>query len=111
MDVIEQAAGHVTIVEPRGRIDSAAAGEFGACLARLLNDGRYQLVVDLKSISYISSAGFRQLLIASRSIQQKNGRLALCGIAGEVKRLFDIGAFEELFVIYPTREESITRMQ
>jgi anti-anti-sigma factor len=111
MDVIEQAAGTITIVEPRGRIDSAAAREFGACLARLLNDGRHQLVIDLKSISYISSAGFRQLLIADRSTRQKNGKLALCGIAGEIKRLFDIGAFDDLFVIYPTREESITRMQ
>ena len=35
-----------------------------------------------------------------------------CGaIAGEIKRLFDIGALDDLFVIYPTREESITRMQ
>jgi len=111
MDVIEQAAGAITIVEPRGRIDGAGAREFGACLARLLKNGRHRLVIDLKSISYISSAGFRQLLIADRSTRQKNGKLALCGIAGEIKRLFDIGAFDDLFVIYPTREESITRMQ
>jgi anti-anti-sigma factor len=111
MDLIEQAAGGITIVEPRGRIDSVTAREFGACLARLLDSGRHQLVIDLKSISYISSSGFRQLLIADRSMRQKNGKLALCGIAGEIKRLFDIGAFDDLFVIYPTREESITRMQ
>jgi anti-anti-sigma factor len=111
MDVIEQAAGTITIVEPRGRIDSAAAREFGACLARLLNDGRHQLVIDLKSISYISSAGFRQLLIANRSTLEKNGKLALCGVVGEVKRLFDIGAFGDLFPIFPTREDGIASVQ
>ena len=111
MDVIEQEAGNVTIVEPRGRIDSVTAKEFGDRLASLLNTGRYRLVIDLKSISYISSAGFRQLLIANKSTEEKNGKLALCGVAGEVKRLFEIGAFGDLFSIYMTREDGIASVQ
>jgi|SRR5689334_12943348 anti-anti-sigma factor len=111
MDVIEQAAGSVTVVEPRGRIDSVTAKEFGERLAKLLGAGRHRLVIDLKSISYISSAGFRQLLIVNRSTQEKNGKLALCGVAGEVKRLFDIGAFGDLFSICATREDGIASVQ
>lgn len=111
MDVIEQLAGSVTILEPRGRIDSVTAKEFGERVINLLNIGRHQLVIDLNSISYISSAGFRQLLIANRSTQEKNGKLALCGVAGEVKRLFDIGAFADLFPIYSTREDGIASVQ
>src|SRR5579862_3828056 len=102
MDVIEQVAGSVTIIEPRGRIDSVSAKEFGDRLARLMSAGCRQLVIDLNNITYISSAGFRQLLIAKKSTQEKNGRLALCGISGEVKRLFDIGSFAELLPIYTT---------
>ncbi|HEU4660107.1 MAG TPA: STAS domain-containing protein [Pseudolabrys sp.] len=111
MDVIEQEAGNVTIVEPRGRIDSVTAKEFGDRLASLLSVGRHRLVIDLKSISYISSAGFRQLLIANKSTQEKNGKLALCGIVGEVKRLFEIGAFDDLFSICATREDGIASVQ
>ncbi|HEY7230450.1 MAG TPA: STAS domain-containing protein [Pseudolabrys sp.] len=111
MDVIEQLAGSVTILEPRGRIDSVTAKEFGERVINLLNIGRHQLVIDLNSISYISSAGFRQLLIAKKSTLEKRGKLALCGISGEVKRLFDIGAFDELLPVYSTREESIASMQ
>lgn len=111
MDVIKQAAGSVTIVEPRGRIDSVSAKEFGDCLAKLLTTGCHQLVIDLNYITYISSAGFRQLLIAKKSTQEKNGRLALCGISGEVKRLFDVGSFAELLPIYATREDSIASMR
>jgi anti-anti-sigma factor len=111
MDVIEQVAGSVTILEPRGRIDSVSAKEFGECFSKHLNAGHNQLVIDLHSITYISSAGFRQLLIAKRSTQDKNGKLALCGISGEVRRLFDIGAFGELLPIYPTREAGIAGVQ
>jgi anti-sigma B factor antagonist len=111
MEMIEQMAGDVTVVEPRGRIDSATANEFGGRLSRLLNAGRIQLVIDLHGITYISSAGFRQLLIAKKSTQNKNGKLALCGVSGEVKRLFDIGAFGDLLPIYPTREAGIASVQ
>ena len=111
MDVIEQVVGAVTILEPRGRIDSVTAKEFGECLSKWLSVGHHQIVIDLHSITYISSAGFRQLLIAKRSTQDKNGKLAVCGVSGEVKRLFDIGAFDELLPIYPTRDAGIASVQ
>lgn len=111
MDLIEVVAGTVTVVEPRGRIDSLTAKEFGDRLSGLVQSGRHQLVIDLKSITYISSAGFRQLLIANKITQDKKGKLALCGIHGEVKRLFDIGAFSDLFLICPTREDGIAKIQ
>jgi anti-anti-sigma factor len=111
MDVIEQMAGEVTVVEPHGRIDSATAKQFGDHLWKLLDAGRNQLVIDLHSITYISSAGFRQLLIAKRSTQDKNGKLALCGVSGEIKRLFDIGAFDELLPVHPTREAGIASVR
>src|SRR5579864_4466543 len=95
MDVIEQAAGVVTILEPRGRIDSVTAKEFGDRLSKLLDAGRNQLVIDLHSITYISSAGFRQLLIAKRSTQNKNGKIAHYGVSGEVNRKIDMNAFDK----------------
>lgn len=111
MDIIEQVVGAVTILEPRGRIDSVTAKEFGDHLFKLLDTGHHQVVIDLHNITYIGSAGFRQLLIAKRSTHDKNGKLALCGISGEVKRLFDIGAFGELLPIHQTREAGIASVQ
>lgn len=111
MDLIEHTYGAITVVEPRGRIDSTTANAFGDHISKLLNAGRNQLVIDLHSITSISSAGFRQLLIAKRTTQDKDGKLALCGVSGEVKRLFDIGAFGDLLPIYPTREAGIASVQ
>jgi anti-sigma B factor antagonist len=111
MDVLEQVLGGVTILEPRGRIDSVTAKEFGECLSRVLAAGRPQLVIDLHNISYICSGGFRQLLIAKRATQEKDGKLAVCGVSGEVKRLFTVGAFDELLPIYETREDGITSVK
>src|SRR5262245_42661612 len=97
MKLVEAVADDVTIVEAYGRIDSTTAREFGDRLVSLVQAGRGSLVVDLKNIAYISSAGFRALLIAKRAAAGKQGKLALCGVIGEVKRLFDIGGFTNEF--------------
>jgi len=110
MDIAEQQAGEITIVEVRGRIDSNTAKAFGERLTGLINTGRGRLVVDLKQIIYISSAGFRALLVAGRLADETKGTLALCGLSAELQRLFDLGAFTDLFVIYSSRDESISKL-
>jgi anti-sigma B factor antagonist len=110
MEIAEQLAGDITVVEVKGRIDSNTAKAFGERLMGLIKDGRTRLVVDLKQIIYISSAGFRALLLAGKVADETNGTLALCGLSSEVQRLFDLGAFTDLFVIYPSRDEGIAKL-
>jgi anti-anti-sigma factor len=111
MKLVEAVAEDVTIVEAYGRIDSTTAREFGDRLVSLVQAGSGSLVVDLKNIAYISSAGFRALLIANRAAVGKQGKLALCGVIGEVKRLFDIGGFTNEFVICPTQADGIGKLR
>ena len=111
MKLVEEVAENVTIVEAYGRIDSTTAKEFGDRLVSLVQAGRSSLVVDLKNIAYISSAGFRALLIANRATAENHGKLALCGVIGEVKRLFEIGAFTEEFLICQTQADGIGKLQ
>ena len=111
MKLVEAARGDVTVVEPHGRLDSATAKEFGDRLLALVEAGRCSLLVDLKNIAYISSAGFRALLVANRATAERQGKLALCGVIGEVKRLLDIGNFTGEFLICPTQAEGIGKLQ
>ena len=46
----------------------------------------------------------------NRLAEETNGTLALCGLSAEVQRLFDLGNFTELFVIYASREEGVTKL-
>jgi anti-anti-sigma factor len=111
MKLVEEVTEDVTVVEAYGRLDSTTAKEFGDRLMSLVQAGRRSLVVDLKNIAYISSAGFRALLIANRATAERQGKLALCGVIGEVKRLFDIGNFTEEFLICPTQAEGIGKLR
>jgi anti-sigma B factor antagonist len=110
LDIAEEHRGDITIVEIKGRIDSNTAKPFGERLTGLIKAGRMRLVVDLKHLVYISSAGFRALLVAGQLAEETKGTLALCSLSSEVQRLFDLGAFTDLFVIYGSREEGLTKL-
>ncbi len=110
MEIAEQQAGEITVVEIKGRIDISTAQLVDERLTSLIKAGRARLVVDLKHLIYISSAGFRALLVAGRLAEETNGTLALCNLSAEVQRLFDLGALTNLFLIYASREEGLTKL-
>jgi anti-anti-sigma factor len=105
-----RASDGVAVVEPKGRIDSVTAQAFGERVCALIRAGENRVVIDFANVAYMSSAGFRSLLIVGKTVEQSAGRLALCGVIGEMKRLFDIGGFDQRFVICPTRAESVAKV-
>jgi anti-anti-sigma factor len=109
VDLIESQQDGVSIVEPQGRIDTIGAKPFGDRVVALINGGAHSLLIDLRQISYVSSAGFRSLLIAAKMMDGVKGKLVLCGMSPEIKRLFEIGAFTDLFTICGTRDEGIAK--
>jgi len=111
LKLVEGVTEDVTILEAYGRLDSTTAKEFSDRLIGLLQAGRSAIVVDLKNIAYISSAGFRVLLIANQAATEKASKLALCGVIGEIRRLFELGAFTERFLICQTQADGIVQLK
>ena len=107
MQIAEIQNDGVLIIEPKGRMDSTTAKPFGDRVVELIRSGSHHLLIDLHQILYISSAGFRSLLIARKLIDEFKGKLVLCGMSPEIKRLFEIGHFMDLFIICGTRDEGI----
>jgi len=111
VDLREEAVGDVAVLEVKGRIDSSSAPVVGERLTALLAGSGRRLVVDLAQLEYISSAGFRILLLAAKRAEEAGSRFALCGVAGKVRQLFDLGGFLDLFPISASREEGIAAVR
>jgi anti-sigma B factor antagonist len=109
MEIIEIQRGPVVIMEPRGCIDTSGAKPFGDRFAEMVRAGSRNVLIDMEHIVYISSAGFRALLVAHKLVDDSEGKLVLCGISSELLRLFEIGRFVDLFTICATRDEGIAR--
>ena len=107
MEIVVSTQDEAVIVEPKGRIDSTTSREFGDRLLDLIRDGAARVVIDFSHVVYISSAGFRALLIAAKDSAERNSALVLCSMSQEIHRLFEMGAFLDLFRIVASRDEGL----
>ena len=110
MDLLVEMVGVVTVDEVTGRVDSTTATALGERLSANLDVPRARVVLDLSRLEYISSAGFRILLLAAKRADESGGRLVLCGVAGKVRQLFDLGSFLDLFAVAGTRDEGVAAL-
>ncbi len=62
------------VVELAGRVDGANALEFQDALEGALGEDVTALVLDLERLSYISSAGLRVMLFASKKLEERDGK-------------------------------------
>ena len=84
-------------IELVGRLDTTTA----PALERSINENvenTTNLVLDLKGLEYISSAGLRVLLGAQKKMQ-KNGSMKLRNVCQEVMDVFDMTGFADILVI------------
>lgn len=107
MDLQEERIGGTALLVPKGRVDSGTAPALGDRLATMLGDPIDALVLDLSGLEYISSAGFRALLIANRTAQSRSVALHLCGLSDKLRELFDLAGFLDLFTIHAQKTEAI----
>jgi len=106
MEMHEEQVAGVTCLAVNGRLDSTTAPLLGARLASAMAKPRGGVVLDLANVEYVSSAGFRVLLVASKRADEIQSRLVLSGLSAKVRQLFDIGGFLDLFSITASREEA-----
>jgi stage II sporulation protein AA (anti-sigma F factor antagonist) len=109
--IIEEKVGKVTVIAADGRMDSTNSPKLQDHVAAVLTADASSVLLDLGKVDYISSAGFRSLLILAKQSRQSNRPFVLCGLTPKVKQLFDLGGFLELLPITATREEGIAAAQ
>src|SRR3970040_1404479 len=83
MDLREEKVGGVTVVEVKGRIDSTTAPALGARLTASLVAPKVRVLLDLSRLEYISSAGFRILLLAAKRAGEAVSPFVLRGVSGQ----------------------------
>lgn len=100
--------GSVKILSISGRLDLQSGADFRDTLRSLTEDDEpVDLLVDLEGLDYMASAGFRELFLAARKISRQGGRLAVCSLRGEVKRVFELACFDTAYPIFETRREAL----
>ena len=86
-----------TTIEIVGRLDTITAPALDKAITEDLGDTK-NLVLDIKGMEYISSAGLRVLLSAQKKMQ-KIGSMKVKNVCEEVMEVFEMTGFADILTI------------
>ena len=86
-----------TIIEVAGRLDTMTASSLDKAINEDIGEVKH-LVLDLKHLEYISSAGLRVLLGAQKKMQ-KIGSMKVTNVCEAVMEVLEMTGFADILVI------------
>ena len=86
-----------TMIRIDGRLDTITAPVLDKTINEEIGDTK-NLILDMKSLEYISSAGLRVLLGAQKKMQ-KIGSMKVVNVCEEVMEVFEMTGFADILVI------------
>ena len=111
MDIIEEKQSDIYIFKLNGRLDSNTSQGFEQKIFQAISDGSKNMVVDFKDLDYISSAGLRVILKATKALKRDDGRIMLCSMQDYVKEVFEIAGFDSFLPIVATMDDALKSFQ
>lgn len=89
----------VPVISVSGRMDTGNTSIFESAVAPILQSPTKELVIECKDLEYISSSGLRMFLMLQKNISGKGGKLLIQGLRPEIKEIFDLTGFTNIFTI------------
>ena len=95
------------IVHLAGRLDATTSPALEGKISKILEQKKQTLLVDFAKVDYLSSAGMRVLLAATKKMKAQGGKLAFYAMSDEVMEIIKMAGFERILAIYPTEAEAL----
>ncbi len=90
-----------------GYVDTTTCQEVGDVLKKLIVQGNYYVICDLRNVNYISSAGWGVFVGEIKNIRDKGGDLKVVQMSQEIFEVFEMLEFNRIIMYYDTLEEAI----
>jgi len=103
----EQVRG-ATVLHASGRLDGTATADFEKSVVEALaaaSPGR--VVIDMKGVEYVSSAGLRSLLVVAKRAKGSGQPFSVASLSPAVREIFEISGFGSIIPTHARVEDAI----
>lgn len=107
MEVTIEREGSTLVARPDGRIDGLSASTtFQQALEGATEPGDEAVIVDFESLSYISSAGLRAIVILRNQFRDAGIHFVICSLPTLVRGVFATSGFDQLVRVADTLDDA-----
>jgi anti-sigma B factor antagonist len=99
----------VSVIELKGYLDAHTAPDLETAFQKLLAERKYNIVVNCRDLSYISSAGLGVFMAYVEDVRKNKGDIKLTNMTSKVYNVFDLLGFPILYEIYKDEKEAVLR--
>jgi anti-sigma B factor antagonist len=107
MEINEKKTGQCVIIGITGRLDTTNYSILEKKLMELIESHHDKILVECSNMDYVSSSGLRILLMALKKITMVKGKFVLCGLQENIREIFEISGFTNIFEIYSSQDEAL----
>ncbi len=108
MTLKERRVGDVTILDLKGRLVLDDGDDlFRDRVTKLSDEGRLNVLVNLKEVTYVDSCGVGVLIAKYVSLQRKGGSLKLVNLTRRSQRLIEISKLFTVFEPFDSEEAAV----
>ncbi|MGZ5043126.1 MAG: STAS domain-containing protein [Usitatibacter sp.] len=110
MNVSTRRFANVVVLRVEGRLDQDTCAAFTTDLMKHVETAAGDsgaVVLDLSGLEYISSAGLRCFMLASRQAKAHKAKIAVAALQPMVAEIFQISHFNLVFQVFPTVREAL----
>lgn len=98
MTIAKETKGTLLTLALEGRLDTTTAPELEAELKESLKEDITNLVLDMKELVYLSSAGLRVILAAQKQMN-KQGSMVVRNVCETIMEVFEVTGFSDILTI------------
>lgn len=99
------------LIRLEGRIDATCTPMLEKKIDGLLQEAPYKILIDFSHVNYISSAGLRFLLSATKKAKASQGMLVLYSVQDEVMEIIKMAGFERILQIFPNENNALAYLE
>lgn len=100
-----------SVLELKGYLDAHTAPDLENTFQKLLTDKKFNIVVNCKDLTYISSAGLGVFMAYIEDVRKNKGDIKLTNMSAKVYNVFDLLGFPVLYEIFKDEQEAIRKFR
>ena len=108
--VEKETKGDIGIVTADGIVDLATMRPMREAVRDLLADGVKHIVLDLRQVAYMDSAGISIIMTAKRGVSDRHGEVFVAAKPGEVSRALHLVQMDRVVKFVETPDEAYTAL-